>query len=70
MKKLAILLFVIASVVPSVWGQKKRVAVMDFEYGTVQGGVSAVFGQNVDIGKGIADLRVHGATPAPSDGFA
>jgi curli biogenesis system outer membrane secretion channel CsgG len=58
MKKLAFSLVMIASVVPSVWGQKKRVAVMDFEYGTVQGGVSAVFGQNVDIGKGIADLLV------------
>lgn len=58
MKKAAFLLFLIASMLPSVWAQKKRVAVMDFEYGTVQGGVSAVFGQNIDIGKGIADLLV------------
>ena len=37
---------------------KKRVAVMDFEYATVQSGISAIFGTNVDVGKGIADLIV------------
>ncbi|MEO6758635.1 MAG: CsgG/HfaB family protein [Saprospiraceae bacterium] len=58
MKKLPLLLFLIGSTVPAIWAQKKRVAVMDFEYGTVQGGVSAIFGQNIDIGKGIADLLV------------
>ncbi len=44
------------------WGQgspqKKRIAVMNFEYGTVQGGLSAIFGANVDVGSGIADLIV------------
>lgn len=39
-------------------GRKKRVAIMDFDYATVHGGVSAIFGQDVDIGKGIADLLV------------
>src|SRR5947207_2662320 len=38
--------------------QKKRVAVMNFDYATVQGGVAAIFGSNQDIGKGIADLLV------------
>jgi len=38
--------------------QKKRVAVLDFEYGTVQSGLSAIFGTNVDVGKGIADMMV------------
>ena len=38
--------------------QKKRVAVFDFDYSTVQTSSSAVFGTNVDIGKGIADLVV------------
>src|SRR5579863_3368014 len=38
--------------------QKKRVAVMDFDYATVQSGVAAIFGSNQDIGKGIADLLV------------
>ena len=58
MKKHICALVLIAASISSAWGQKKRVAVMDFEYGTVQGGVSAIFGQNVDIGKGIADLLV------------
>jgi curli biogenesis system outer membrane secretion channel CsgG len=38
--------------------QKKRVAVMNFDYATVQSGVAAIFGTNQDIGKGIADLLV------------
>ena len=38
--------------------QKKRVAVFDFDYATVQTDVSALFGTNVDVGKGIADLIV------------
>ena len=38
--------------------QKKRVAVVNFDYATVQGGLSAIFGTNVDVGKGIADLLV------------
>jgi curli biogenesis system outer membrane secretion channel CsgG len=37
---------------------RKRIAVLDFEYGTVQSGVAALFGQNVDVGKGIADMLV------------
>ena len=37
---------------------RKRVAVFDFDYATVQSGLAAIFGQNVDIGKGIADLIV------------
>ena len=38
--------------------QKKRVAVMNFDYATVQSGVAALFGSNQDVGKGIADLLV------------
>src|ERR1017187_4843134 len=38
--------------------QKKRVAVMNFEYGTVQSSVQALFGTDQDIGKGIADMLV------------
>ncbi len=37
---------------------KKRIAVLDFDYATVQSGTAALFGQNVDVGKGIADLLV------------
>lgn len=38
--------------------QKKSVAVLNFDYSTVQSGVAAIFGTNQDIGKGIADLLV------------
>src|SRR5688500_7839856 len=37
---------------------KKRVAVLNFDYATVQGNAAAVFGANADIGKGVADLVV------------
>jgi curli biogenesis system outer membrane secretion channel CsgG len=40
--------------------RKKRVAIMDFDYATVHSGVAAIFGQDVDIGKGISDLLVNG----------
>ena len=38
--------------------QKKRVAVMDFDYATVQSSTAAIFGTNMDVGKGITDLLV------------
>ena len=38
--------------------QKKRVAVFNFDYATVQSSSAAIFGTNVDVGKGIADLMV------------
>jgi curli biogenesis system outer membrane secretion channel CsgG len=53
----ATLLSAISFVAPA-HAQKKRVAVFDFEYATVQGSVSSVMGANVDIGKGIADMIV------------
>ncbi len=37
---------------------KKRVAVLDFDYAAVHSGVSAIFGSNTDVGKGVADLLV------------
>lgn len=37
---------------------RKRIAILDFDYATVQSNVSAVFGTNQDVGKGIADLLV------------
>jgi curli biogenesis system outer membrane secretion channel CsgG len=40
--------------------RRPRIAVMDFDYGTVQSASSAVFGTNVDVGKGIVDLLVTG----------
>src|SRR5260370_428428 len=38
--------------------RKRRVAIFDFDYASVHGGVAAIFGQDVDIGKGISDLLV------------
>ncbi|HEU5352606.1 MAG TPA: CsgG/HfaB family protein [Terracidiphilus sp.] len=38
--------------------RKPRIAVMDFDYATVQTASAAMFGTNVDVGKGIADLLV------------
>lgn len=43
---------------PAPTGRKKRVAVFDFDYATVQSSSAALFGSNVDVGKGIADLTV------------
>src|SRR5262245_40251730 len=37
---------------------KKLVAVLDFDYGTVQSYVSAIYGSNQDVGKGITDMLV------------
>jgi len=47
-----------ASPAPQVMGRKKRVAVFDFDYATVHSSVAAIFGQDVDVGKGISDLLV------------
>jgi curli biogenesis system outer membrane secretion channel CsgG len=38
--------------------RKKRIAIFDFDYATVQTASSAMFGTNVDVGKGITDLLV------------
>jgi curli biogenesis system outer membrane secretion channel CsgG len=55
---LRVAVIIVAFVSTAAAQQKKRVAVFDFDYATVQSDVSAVFGTNVDIGKGIADLIV------------
>jgi curli biogenesis system outer membrane secretion channel CsgG len=51
-------LMVAASGASSQETRRKRVAIVDFDYATVHSGVSAVFGQDVDVGRGIADLLV------------
>jgi curli biogenesis system outer membrane secretion channel CsgG len=38
--------------------QKKRVAVLDFDYATVKTTVAQIFGSDQDVGKGIADILV------------
>ena len=52
---LSLLLFTI--VFPAA-AQKKRVAVSDFDYGTVRSTVAQIFGSDQDVGKGIADILV------------
>ncbi|HUI84545.1 MAG TPA: CsgG/HfaB family protein [Candidatus Binatia bacterium] len=43
---------------PAPGGRKKRVAIFDFDYATVQSASAAAFGTNIDVGKGISDLLV------------
>ena len=40
--------------------RKPRVAVLDFDYATVQTTSAAIFGTNVNVGKGITDLLITG----------
>jgi curli biogenesis system outer membrane secretion channel CsgG len=57
MKKLFGITFLIFALVPSGWAQdKKLVAVLDFDYGTVRSAVQAYFGTDQDVGKGISLL--------------
>ena len=59
MSRLAGCWFILLTVVsPSAAQQKKRVAVFNFDYGTVHSGIASIFGTDVDVGKGIADLLV------------
>jgi curli biogenesis system outer membrane secretion channel CsgG len=59
MKKLVGITFLVFALVPAGWAQnKKRVAVLDFDYATVRSSVTALFGGDADVGKGIADLMV------------
>jgi curli biogenesis system outer membrane secretion channel CsgG len=60
MKKIAqiIVMLLIASLMTQAADRKKRVAILDFEYGTVRSNSAALFGSDVDIGKGISDLLV------------
>ncbi|HUJ39111.1 MAG TPA: CsgG/HfaB family protein, partial [Candidatus Acidoferrales bacterium] len=37
-------------------GRRKLMAIYDFDYGTVRSNAQAVFGTDIDIGKGITDL--------------
>jgi curli biogenesis system outer membrane secretion channel CsgG len=60
MRKIAqiIVMLLIASLMTQAADRKKRVAILDFEYGTVRSNSAALFGSDVDIGKGISDLLV------------
>lgn len=56
---LSSLLLTVLAVLPSAAQDKRRIAVMDFGYGTVMTSVQAIFGTNQDIGKGISDMLVN-----------
>ncbi|HUS07375.1 MAG TPA: CsgG/HfaB family protein [Bryobacteraceae bacterium] len=60
MRKLLLLSGILAALSLPTFAQarKKRVAVLNFDYSTVQSNAAAIFGSNNDIGKGIADLLV------------
>lgn len=54
-----LVIFVCASALLAGAQRKKRIAIMDFDYATVHSSSAAIFGQDIDIGKGIADLLVN-----------
>jgi len=57
MKKALGILFVMLTLTTGAWAQnKKLVAVLDFDYGTVRSAVQAYFGTDQDVGKGISLL--------------
>jgi curli biogenesis system outer membrane secretion channel CsgG len=60
MKKSLGILLVLLTITSSGWAQtKKRITVMDFEFGAVQDAAKQIFGGNSqDVGKGIADMLV------------
>lgn len=60
-KTVSILLLAVAIAAGTAYAQdqrKIRVAIFDFEYATVHSGVAAIFGQDVDVGRGVSDLLV------------
>ena len=60
MKRLIGVAFVVLLMAVALEGadRKKRVAILDFEYGTVRTAVAGLFGTDVDVGRGISDLLV------------
>lgn len=60
MKRLLGIILLTLTVTSGAWAQdKKRITVMDFEFGAVQASANQIFGGNSqDVGKGIADMMV------------
>jgi curli biogenesis system outer membrane secretion channel CsgG len=58
MRRLTVLALASIALVSTAAAQKKRVAIMNFDYATVRSSVQAIFNTDEDIGKGIADLLV------------
>ena len=57
-RKSAVLLLALTALTAAQAQEKKRVAVMNFDYGTVRSAVATIFGTDQDVGKGITDLLV------------
>jgi curli biogenesis system outer membrane secretion channel CsgG len=55
---MTVILILVGSVSHGLAQEKKRVAVLDFDYATVRGAAAAYFGTDVDLGKGIATLVI------------
>jgi curli biogenesis system outer membrane secretion channel CsgG len=59
MRRFLLLILLLSILIPSAVAQTKpRVAVMNFDYGTVRDVSSSIFGTDVDSGNGISDMRV------------
>ena len=58
LRKAAVIAIALLSLLPAAQAQKKRVAVMNFDYAAVTTSVTQLFGTDKDIGKGIADMIV------------
>ena len=59
MRRLWVVTFFLCFSIPFTCGQTKpRIAVMNFDYATVRTDSAAIFGTDIDIGKGITDLLV------------
>jgi curli biogenesis system outer membrane secretion channel CsgG len=56
-KSLRLCFLLLTALLPAA-AQKKRVAVLDFDYSTVKTSVAQLFGSDQDVGKGIADILV------------
>jgi curli biogenesis system outer membrane secretion channel CsgG len=59
MRKMFLVVLGLFVALPGVAQEKRRVAVLDFGYGTVLTSVQAIFGSNQDVGKGISDLLIN-----------
>jgi len=57
-RKSALFLVFLTALTTAQAQQKKRVAVMNFDYATVRSSVAALFGTDQDVGRGITDLLV------------
>ena len=58
-KSLLVLLVGLLGVLAAHSQEKRRIAVLDFGYGTVMTNVQAIYGSNQDVGKGISDLLIN-----------